>query len=56
MGYIMNDENENITLIEKRGQICDSCPKKSFIVCSECGCVIWAKIRLEKEKCPLGKW
>ena len=25
-------------------------------MCEECGCVLSFKLRLESEKCPLGKW
>ncbi len=42
--------------VEKRGEICQTCEHQRFIVCALCGCVIPAKIRLENQKCPAGKW
>jgi hypothetical protein len=53
---VSNPQEEGEDIITKRAEICDRCDKKQFIICGECGCVIWAKIRLKKEKCPLGKW
>ena len=31
-------------------------PGLSGKMCDECGCVLSYKLRLENEKCPLGKW
>ena len=44
--------------VENRGKICDDCDlRHGFLpVCTKCGCVIPAKIRLENQKCPIGKW
>jgi len=44
--------------VEKRANICDACDlRHGFLpICTECGCVIPAKIRLENQKCPIGKW
>ena len=44
--------------VENRGKICDDCDlKHGFLpVCTKCGCVIPAKIRLENQKCPIGIW
>ena len=25
-------------------------------MCNECGCALYLKLRVENEKCPLGKW
>lgn len=38
-----------------RLDICFSCDKRKYFVCSECGCVIYAKVR-SKYDCPLKKW
>ena len=46
--------------VKVRQQICESCPIYDFGICNKdtggCGCVLYAKIRVEKEKCPKGKW
>ena len=46
--------------VKARQQICESCPIYDFGLCNKdkggCGCVLYAKIRVEKEKCPKGKW
>jgi len=40
----------------KRKVICKDCSLRKYFVCGECGCVISAKVVLEEESCPLGKW
>ena len=46
--------------VKARQRICESCPIYDFGICNKdrggCGCVLYAKIRVEKEKCPKGKW
>lgn len=51
--------------VQKRRKICEACPRLSknstgIITkrskCMECTCYYIAKTRLQKEKCPLGKW
>ena len=44
--------------VENRGKICDDCDlKHGFLpVCTECGCVIPAKIRLENQMCHGVRW
>ena len=39
-----------------RRAICETCPAKSGILCSDCGCIIAAKVRVNTSKCPQGKW
>ncbi len=39
-----------------RYKICQSCEKKSGILCSECGCVLKIKTKVEECECPIGKW
>jgi hypothetical protein len=54
----------SLEVIAKRRSICQSCPealpcKGSIRIkckCSVCGCQLNDKIRLNSEKCPLGKW
>ena len=41
---------------EKRYAICKSCEKFKAFTCTECGCFMKAKTKLEKATCPLGKW
>jgi hypothetical protein len=39
-----------------RMKACRGCPKYSLGRCRFCGCIVALKIRVESEKCPLGKW
>lgn len=40
----------------ERKSICEICPSKKMLLCSECGCIIEAKIRWSYSYCPIGKW
>jgi hypothetical protein len=42
----------------RRYDICLSCDKliKLTKQCRECGCIMPAKVKLEKATCPLNKW
>ena len=42
----------------KRLEICKSCPEfiKLTLQCKKCGCFMYAKTKLEKATCPIGKW
>jgi hypothetical protein len=40
----------------ERLAICNACPKKLALVCTECGCFVSAKARLSSAKCPINKW
>jgi hypothetical protein len=46
--------------VKLRQKVCESCPIYDFGLCSKsfggCGCTLYYKIRVEKEKCPKGKW
>ena len=39
-----------------RLEICNSCHRKSGLVCTACGCVLQFKVRQDIDKCPLNKW
>lgn len=56
---MLNSENyiDQVTA-NQRLDICKQCPKliKLTNQCSECGCFMVAKTKLEKATCPLGKW
>ena len=43
---------------EQRIKICKSCPKLilDINVCSECGCLMPIKAKLDQAFCPIGKW
>ena len=41
---------------QHRISICNVCPSSQFGVCTECACVIQAKVLLEDSECPLNKW
>jgi hypothetical protein len=47
-------------LYSTRINICKKCPymveSNDNMKCKECGCFLRFKARLNKEKCPLGKW
>lgn len=47
-------------LANRRWVYCQTCPKKQNTklgdVCTMCGCVIDAKVRVEDEHCDLGRW
>jgi hypothetical protein len=42
----------------QRMEICKACPsyKSLLYMCSECGCIMPAKTRINSSECPLGKW
>jgi hypothetical protein len=52
MGFPTVDNDRH----EKRYAVCQSCPQFNNFICGECGCVAFAKSKLETESCPLGKW
>jgi len=43
---------------QKRLDICNKCPSldKSGGRCSECGCFVTIKVKMDFEQCPLQKW
>lgn len=47
-------------VILKRLDACSKCDKRVVSIlgvkCSECGCILKLKARLEAHNCPLGKW
>ena len=47
-------------LANRRWVLCETCDRKIKTslgeVCSECGCVIDAKVRVEDEHCDLNRW
>lgn len=42
--------------VAARRSLCEACDKWEHGKCMECHCFTWAKTRLPKQKCPLGKW
>lgn len=59
-GHIKEFTGQNEELFARRYEICERCPelKQSDIgeVCDVCGCRLQAKLRVEMERCPIGKW
>jgi hypothetical protein len=56
---VVNPETEYapVEVIARRYKICEECDK--FLKskqCSECGCFMPLKTRLNMAQCPLGKW
>lgn len=47
---------ESYEVQQKRYNICLSCDKLVFGVCTECKCVMKLKTKLKNSSCPLGKW
>ena len=49
-------EPENVRIVaEKRLDICGNCTHGGWI-CGKCGCLLDAKVRAAKSRCPIGKW
>lgn len=49
--------NKNKELAKERLEICNSCENRTIMhTCSICGCLLEAKVRTKKEKCPINKW
>lgn len=53
-----NTEWANEKKSKERFDICKSCPEliKLTLQCKKCGCFMYAKTKLEKAICPIGKW
>lgn len=43
-------------LREARQAACTACEHFDFGICRDCGCVLWAKVRIASEDCPRGLW
>jgi hypothetical protein len=39
-----------------RAAICAKCPEVKGMTCGKCGCILSAKVRSMKSKCPIDKW
>lgn len=46
----------SVELEEKRKRICLSCEHFDFGRCNSCGCVLYAKVKIRGEHCPIKKW
>ena len=59
-GHLNELTGDNQELHDTRYKICEGCPKlKSKRIgklCGVCGCRLQAKLRVEREVCPLDKW
>jgi hypothetical protein len=54
---IFESENENIPLAKQRYDICKGCENlTSLKFCSQCGCFMPLKVRIESVSCPIKKW
>jgi len=42
--------------IVKREALCSVCPERVRERCGNCGCLIYAKVRVAGESCPIGRW
>lgn len=44
-------------MVKVRRETCDSCEvRNSLDICTACGCVLSAKIRLQDSTCPMELW
>lgn len=59
-GHLKELSERNQELFELRYEICKACPNFTTIaigeVCGVCGCRLRAKLRIERERCPIGEW
>lgn len=39
-----------------RENICNSCPSKNGVRCSECGCFLMFLRKIQTAECPKNKW
>ena len=49
-------DDVSLDVLNNRRDECSKCDLNDFGRCLSCGCYLWAKTRLKKEKCPIGKW
>ena len=43
--------------VKQRREICDGCEVRNKLdICTACGCVLSAKIRLSQSSCPMELW
>lgn len=49
---------EEKALAQSRFDTCSDCPslRKPINQCSECGCLMNAKVKIRSARCPLNKW
>ena len=59
-GHLKNITNKNNGLYQDRLRFCINCEHKGRILecdyCTKCNCPLSAKLREEREKCPIGLW
>lgn len=59
-GHMNELTGQNEELFQLRYAICKVCPNFETQaigeVCGMCGCRLQAKLRVERERCPLGEW
>lgn len=53
-----NNYDKDKDKVEQRLAICRECPyfRAATEQCRKCGCFMKLKTRLEKSRCPIGKW
>lgn len=61
LGTYRNIFNKNTSLSDERIKICNECDKKQLLtkhisICSECGCILESKTKVDNESCPMNKW
>ena len=61
LGWWYHIRGYNYELMNTRMSICNQCDMKIKLtkdvsICASCGCVLQAKNRVVKERCPQNKW
>jgi len=49
-------EFSNPELVKRRESICNECEYKKYGMCQKCHCVLYVKVRLDNQQCPINKW
>lgn len=57
-GFTYYIEDKNFELFQERSQECRKCNSLTGhgLFCGQCKCLLQAKLRVEEERCPIGKW
>lgn len=56
LGWWYMITNHNDRMARERLKVCVKCPYRKGLFCSECGCVLNAKARIDQEDCPKKLW
>lgn len=55
--FIKGDlEIADAEIVKQRQSICEPCEARKLNICTACGCVLPAKVRLKDASCPMELW